>query len=172
MRILLILGYLSILINAFVPPISSGSYLKKHPSFSLISMKMSYLDHIDAMRNATRPRQKPVPVLSFDEFFLNINGIKKIYLSVNRDRFVMEYKNTRGIYYIKKYETDKMKYLLSVINTEIQVVINIASILDDLSGPLYFSETDRINKTMDDYIYRHYNASYGEMIENLEDSAQ
>ena len=170
MRTFLILGCLSILTNAFAP-LSTGSYLKKH-RFHSIPMKMSYLDHIDAMRNATRPRHKPVPVLTFDEFFMNINGIKKIYITANNDRFVMEYKNTRGIYYIKKYEKDKIKYLLSVIDAEIQVVINIASLLDDLNGPLYFSETERINKTMDDYIYRHYNASQGDIIEDLEDSAQ
>ena len=169
MRIFLILGYLSILANAFVP-LSPGLYLKKHTPPS-ISMKMSYLDHIDSMRNASRPRKNPVPVLSFDEFFMNINGIKKIYITTNNDRFVMEYKNTRGIYYIKKYEKEKIKYLLSVINAEIQIVINMASLLDDLNGPLYFSETERINKTMDDYIYRHYNASQGDIIDDLEDKS-
>lgn len=154
--------YLFILISFYT--LTNSFILLRNPFHKCFIYKktqcnLSYLDNINNYNNSLNQSNilYPIPTISFDEFFLNLNGITKLYMTQNKDRLIIDYKNKRGMYYIKNQERSKVDYLLTQISVPINIIINIASLFDDLNGPLFFSEEEKINKTIDDYIYKYYN---------------
>lgn len=67
-------------------------------------------------------RPKPIPVISFDDLFLNWNIINRIFLSANRDRIIILYGNDKkGVYYIDYNQLKKIEYMMTLTSVSISI---------------------------------------------------
>jgi len=83
---------------------------------------------------------KPIPIITFDQLFLIIISINHVYMSSNADRIIVEYNNTKGVYYINNYiERNKIEYLLSFIDTDLTIINDYPTRMDNPKGSLYCS---------------------------------
>ena len=93
---------------------------------------------------------KPIPVLSFDEMFMLIFNIDKIYMSSNADRIIICYDNEKKVFYMNtNNDKDKIEYLLSLIDVDITIVNDYPTKMDSPYGELYCMQQS-INITSDD----------------------
>lgn len=140
------------------------------PSFNkpLTSLKCSYLENIENAsyyeKNKTillpkpipkniqnkipKPIPKPIPIprLTFDNLFLILFSIQKIYISSNSDRIIVEYDNKKGVFYINNFvERNKIEFLLSLINVDVTIVNDYPTKMDYPNGELYCSPNFTMN---------------------------
>lgn len=117
---------------------------------SKIALKLSYLDNLN---NVSRPILNhppiraivPIPIIQFDDIFLNINIINNVFLSANSDRVIIFYNNKKGVYYINsKKELNKLEFILSLVKCNIKIIVDYPNSMDNINGPLYC--TPRIPK--------------------------
>lgn len=67
-------------------------------------------------------RPKPIPVITFDELFLNWNIVNRIFLSANRDRIILLYGNDKkGVYYIDYDQLKKIEYMISLTSASVSI---------------------------------------------------
>jgi hypothetical protein len=82
----------------------------------------------------------PIPILTFDELFIKLFSVKTVYISSNSDRIIVEYNNSRGVFYISNFiERNKIEYLLSLIDADITIVNDYPTKMDYPNGELYCS---------------------------------
>ena len=92
---------------------------------------------------------KPIPIISFDDMFLNLQSIYAVHMSSNKDRIIIEYNNKKGVYYIRtKNELDKTRYILSLIDIETNIISDYSATMDNPNGNLYCSP--RLNSTFEE----------------------
>uniref|UniRef100_A0A6C0J0A0 Uncharacterized protein n=1 Tax=viral metagenome TaxID=1070528 RepID=A0A6C0J0A0_9ZZZZ len=144
------------------------------PSFNkpLTSLKCSYLENIEnasyyeknntvllpkpipiyAQNKIPKPMPKPIPKpipiprLTFDNLFLILFSIQKIYISSNSDRIIVEYDNKKGVFYINNFvERNKIEFLLSLINVDVTIVNDYPTKMDYPNGELYCSPNFTMN---------------------------
>ena len=88
---------------------------------------------------------KPIPIITFDDIFLNLQSIYAVHMSSNNDRIIIEYNNTKGVYYMHtQNELDKTKYIVSLINIDTNIISNYYATMDSPNGNLYCSP--RLNR--------------------------
>lgn len=66
----------------------------------------------------------PIPLMTFDDIFLNINGMERVILTSNCDRIIAIYNGKKGVYYMNPYDQEllsKVRFLLSQIRAEITI---------------------------------------------------
>lgn len=83
----------------------------------------------------------PIPKAPFDTIFININQIKKIYISASVDRMIFELSSGRRyVYYINnKDDYNKMDQLIKLIPSQHKICIinDVHNTMDDPFGHLY-----------------------------------
>jgi len=88
---------------------------------------------------------KPIPIITFDDIFMNLQSIYAVHMSSNNDRIIIEYNNTKGVYYMHtQNELDKTKYMLSLIDIDTNIISNYSATMDSPNGNLYCSP--RLNR--------------------------
>jgi len=140
------------------------------PSFNkpLTSLKCSYLENIENASYYEKnnpvllpkpipikvenkiPKPVPIPCLTFDNLFLILFNVKKIYISSNSDRIIVEYDNKKGVFYINNFiERNKIEFLISLINVDVTIVNDYPTRMDYPNGELYCSPnfTMKVNIT-------------------------
>lgn len=71
-----------------------------------------------------RINKLPIPLMTFDDIFLNINGVDRVILTTNCDRIIVIYNGKRGVYYMDARDQEhlsRVRFLLSQINAEITI---------------------------------------------------
>lgn len=71
-----------------------------------------------------RINKLPIPLMTFDDIFLNINGIERVILTTNCDRIIVMYNGKKGVYYMNPHDQEhlsKVRFLLSQIHAEITI---------------------------------------------------
>lgn len=66
----------------------------------------------------------PIPIMTFDDIFININGIKRVILTSNCDRVIVIYSGKRGVYYMNpnnQEQLSRIRFILSQVNAEISI---------------------------------------------------
>jgi len=92
------------------------------------------------------PKPIPIPRLTFDNLFLILFSIQKIYISSNSDRIIVEYDNKKGVFYINNFvERNKIEFLLSLINVDVTIVNDYPTKMDYPNGELYCSPNFTMN---------------------------
>lgn len=100
----------------------------------------------------------PVPIISFDDLFLNWNIVNCIYLSSNRDRIVLIYDNNKkGVYYIDYAQLKKIEYLISCVSVSVSIepVCN----LDNPWFYLYCAPPSKRIELIDDLTFNNSNSN-------------
>jgi len=129
-------------------------------------LKMNYLDQIgnNSAYNKTKyylaPKpvfvRKPIPKITFDEMFVRIFTTEQIYMSSNADRIIIAGNGMKGVYYMN-FESDKEKitYILSLLDIDVQIVNDYPTKMEKPSGELYCDPNqgivsiDDINRYLD-----------------------
>lgn len=142
--------------NAFIPirvnhfRVSNVKPLRALTLFREDSYNMTNISSTTPLLNP-----KPIPIITFDDMFLNLQSIYAAYMSSNNDRIIIEYNNKKGVYYIRtKNELDKTKYMLSLIDIETNVISDYSATMDSPNGNLYCSPklNSEVKETAEDII--------------------
>lgn len=89
----------------------------------------------------SRPSIQPIMPIDFDNLFLNINNISKIYMSSDYDRVVFYFTdNRRHIYLVKsKRDKDLMEKIIKFISQPVRIVVICdKTVFTDKFGFLYY----------------------------------
>lgn len=135
MRTFVFILFLASIVDAFVskcvPILRQNKLQKSHFKTNMCSKNWNN-------KKVTNDK-KPIPIISFDEMFMNVNNFKNAYISSNCDRIVFFFKNkTNGVYYIKEQdELSKIEHLLTSSNCNLKIIVDYQNAMDTPSGPLY-----------------------------------
>lgn len=166
MRTILVIVYM---INAVTAFFSIRPFKPPRLPHTRTALRMNYLDSISASNNSTGPYalvtqpkyNPPIPIVSFDDIFLKLHSIDKVFMSGNSDRIIVCYGDKKGVYYINtKKELKKIEFILSLINADVKIIMDYPTHMDTPSGLLYCSP--RITKL-------HQNMSNEEMEDLIND---
>lgn len=111
------------IVESFVPPFTLPLYqrkfiVKKNNNIQLRAFNISNWEH----KPVSSIIRKPIPIINFDEFFLNIKNINRMYLSSTCDRLVVIYGHgNKGVLYIEQFQLNIIEYLLSQSNATITI---------------------------------------------------
>lgn len=98
-------------------------------------------DNTKQLEHGYRSTYQPIPKAIFDTIFMNINQIKRIYMSYNLDRMIFEMQDKRRfVYYINNTEDyKKMEQLMLLIPSKYKTIIinDVHNMMDDPFGFLY-----------------------------------
>jgi len=147
--------------NKFFIPLNKQTSFTRQPHYSSTCLRISYLDEIGNQSSFSnipylQPKPKPnaIPILSFDQLFLVLFSITKIYISANSDRIIAEYNDKKGVHYISSVnEQKKIEFLISLINVPIEIVNDYPSVMDYINGSLYCTPKYSLNKNISSEIY-------------------
>lgn len=162
MNKILIFFYLTVLAQSFLLP---SNTINIKPAGYKICFKTKCLmnsnNNNDNIRNKTISSSalillpKPIPLLSFDEIFLNLYRINKIYISRKSDMMIIEFQNKTGIYYIKRSQFEKMATILTHVRDNIEYVDDLLMVMNQIRKKIYKSEADLINDTINEKLKQH-----------------
>ena len=139
--------------------------------FALKPLKTAIVAY-DEFKNASNftlmLKPKPIPIITFDEIFFNLLSINAVYISSNYDRYIFEYNNKKGVYYVENNrELKNIKFILSTIDIEKNIVAEYTQKMDNSYGSLYCMQKNNTQKhTASDVIHEY---TRTEKIENSED---
>jgi hypothetical protein len=135
--------------------VSTESFMNLHSSYMRplrykpkTSLRCNYLESIENASNYNRtiptllpkPTPTPIPSLTYDQLFLILFSVTKIYISSNSDRIIVEYDNRKGVFYITNFiERHKIEFLISLINVDVTIVNDYPTKMDYPNGELYCS---------------------------------
>jgi len=162
MNKILIFFYLTVLAQSFLIPSNTINIKPKGYKICLnTKCLMNNNNYNDNIHNKTISSSalillpKPIPLLSFDDIFLNLYSIKKIYISKKSDMMIVEFQNKTGIYYIKRSQFEKMAIILTHFRNNIEYVDDLLMIMNQIRKKTYKSEADLINDTINEKLKLH-----------------
>ena len=126
-----------------IKPVVVNAFMKRHYNNNAITLRR--MSNGADWKNETNDtsaipllRPKPIPIISFDDLFLNWHKVNRIFLSEDCDRIILLYGNDKkGVYYINPDQLLKIQYLISLTTTI--VTIETVENLDDPWFHLYCS---------------------------------
>jgi hypothetical protein len=144
MRRVLCFLSLIVVIDAFF---NMNSFFIK-PRLPKTSLNSQYLNQLSNHSYKEQPKllpkpvmkKDPIPFMNFDQMFLVFFSTNRLYMSSNADRIIVCYDDKKGVYYMNnKKEKDKIEFLLSLIDLDVEIVNDYPTIMDRPSGSLYCS---------------------------------
>lgn len=121
-----------------VTPIMKSNYKMNHLNHLTFRCNNKGYGESDNSSYVPILRPKPIPVISFDDLFLNWNNVNRVFLSEDCDRIILLYGNDKkGVYYIEPDQHTKIEYMLSI--TSAIVTIEAVCNLDNPWFHLYCS---------------------------------
>lgn len=136
--------------NAFIP-LRINNFRVSHakPLRAMTSFRDDNYNASNVSSSFPLLNQKPIPIITFDDMFLNLQSIYALHMSSNNDRIIVEYNNKKGVYYIRtQSDLDKTKYIVSLIDIDTNIISNYYETMDSPNGNLYCSP--RLNNSFDD----------------------
>lgn len=128
-----------LLLNPYIKP----SIVKRNTV-----LRMNYLESIENSSGLVlRKPKKPIPIITFDDIFMNINSINNVFLSANSDRVVIFYNNEKGVFYIETNQMrKKVEFILSLIppTINVKIITDYPTAMDIQSGELYCTPKKRV----------------------------
>lgn len=105
-----------------VKPILVNAIMKRHYNTNLLILRGT--SKSSTFENSSMPvlKPKPIPIMSFDDLFLNWNSVNRIFLSEDCDRIILLYRNdARGVYYIEHNQLPKIEYMISLTTATVTI---------------------------------------------------
>lgn len=125
----------------FLNPYIKHSIVKHSIMKHYTTLRMNYLDSLEnSSALVLRRPKKPIPLITFDDIFMNINSINNVFLSANNDRVVIFYNDKKGVFYIESNQMrKKVDFLLSLIPPiiNVKIITDYPTAMDVQSGELY-----------------------------------
>lgn len=146
----ILLMYLFILSSGFVMNLSNNQNSNNIKRLENIKSKITnYVKETKDTNKLEKGRVstfQAIPKVSFDNIFMNINNISKIYMSYNVDRIIFEMTfGKRLLFYIKdKEDKERIDMLIRLIPNQLKCIIitDVKNTMDDVFGYLYCSPKD------------------------------
>lgn len=105
-----------------VKPMIVNAIMKSHYNTNLLTLRGMSNGGNGGNSSVPMLKPKPIPVMSFDDLFLNWNRVNRIFLSGDCDRIILLYGNDKkGVYYIDPGQLSKIEYMISLTTATVTI---------------------------------------------------